>query len=118
MLSVPSSLGEALDRITILELKVARSGHPGHKTQLDALRLAVSKGLADLGVQVPAERVEALREVNADLWEMEDLVRAASTDAEFLEAARAIPRLNDRRAAIKRGIDESLGFDSDQKVYT
>jgi hypothetical protein len=70
--------------------------------------------------------VEALRreldEVNAALWDVEDRLRhleAASDFGEtFVDAARSVYRLNDRRAALKRAISETCGSAwIEQKLY-
>ena len=55
----------------------------------------------------------ALREVNTQLWDIEDRIRDrerdARFDAEFIELARAVYVTNDERAAIKKRINTKLG---------
>jgi cob(I)alamin adenosyltransferase len=137
MLTAPTTPGELLDRITILELKrAARPGDPGVTALLDGLR-AVAVGM-DLRACV--QDLDALRAINEALWEAEDRVRellaavsddlaAVSDDLaaaagppvlEFARVAAAIPRLNDRRAALKRRLDAALrpGEPSEPKVYS
>jgi len=47
--------------------------------------------------------------VNEDLWEVEDAIRMKEKnqqfDDEFIELARSVYRLNDRRADLKRQIN-------------
>jgi hypothetical protein len=57
--------------------------------------------------------VDELRTVNAMLWDVEDRLREHETqelfDARFIELARLVYRTNDRRAALKRRINELTG---------
>jgi hypothetical protein len=54
-----------------------------------------------------------LRDVNGQLWDIEDRIRdkerANLFDAEFIELARSVYVTNDERAAIKRRINTKLG---------
>ncbi|PKL95605.1 MAG: hypothetical protein CVV18_04830, partial [Gammaproteobacteria bacterium HGW-Gammaproteobacteria-8] len=51
--------------------------------------------------------------VNEQLWEIEDEIRGCERRRDFgerfVELARSVYRTNDRRAAIKRQINEQLG---------
>jgi len=104
------SVGEVLDKITILQIKSERI--------TDASKLAnVRKELQQLtlaarGYRHPALETD-LRAVNATLWEIEDRLREKEKrqefDAEFIELARAVYITNDRRAEIKRRINEITG---------
>ena len=53
---------------------------------------------------------DALRQINAKLWAIEDDIRALEAKQEFGEAfvalARAVYFSNDERAAVKRAINE------------
>jgi hypothetical protein len=53
---------------------------------------------------------DQLREVNERLWAVEDALRACEQEknfgGQFVELARSVYRLNDRRAELKRGINE------------
>jgi hypothetical protein len=123
-LNAPVSPGEFLDKQTILELKLARFTDPAQQAnvrrELDLLRAewAVSRfAAADV-----AARVEELRGVNAELWDIEDRIRgkekARAFDEEFVELARAVNQTNHRRAAIKRAINVALASDLiEEKSY-
>ena len=54
-----------------------------------------------------------LRLVNEALWDIEDAIRACERGGDFgprfIEVARSVYRENDRRAALKRRINELLG---------
>jgi hypothetical protein len=111
----PVSVGELLDKISILQIKTERIRDP-------AKRALAAHELAELNQtkidHVPATGpVEAhcadLKQVNEALWEIEDKIRlkekAAEFDAEFIALARSVYRTNDRRAEIKRALSELLG---------
>lgn len=108
------SVGDFLDKVTILEIKSERIRDPvplaNVRRELENLRAAWSSspfGSAD----VAADRA-ALKAVNEKLWLIEDRLREKEAsgcfDQEFIELARAVYRTNDERAAIKRGINLRL----------
>ena len=109
---VPTSWGELLDKITILEIKVAR-------LSTDTARANAGKELALLSaIAAPVwDRVAAmtatLKALNEQLWEIEDRIReqerANSFGADFIALARAVYRTNDERGRIKRQINLALG---------
>lgn len=110
---VPCS--EVADRISILLLKLEHFADRRQRTRvrerLEALRSAwQAEGLPDLEA---LPQWDDLCAVNAALWEVEDALRAHEAadrfDGEFVERARSVYRLNDRRAALKRAIDEVVG---------
>ena len=108
---VEVSPGELIDKITILEIKARRLADPSRRfnvtTELELLVAA-----RDRALPAPAELddlSDALREVNEDLWSVEDDLRACEARGDFGPAcvalARSVYRLNDRRAALKREIN-------------
>jgi len=125
LLNVPTSPGEFLDKLSILEIKSERIADPAklaHVTrELELLRSAwAASGLAERDVS--ALRAE-LKRVNQELWQIEDDIRAqeagARFDDEFVRLARAVYRTNDRRAAIKRELNVQLGSEIvEEKSYT
>jgi tetratricopeptide (TPR) repeat protein len=108
----PISLGELIDKITILEIKEERLQGPAlaHvRQELAALR----NSLATLDLRVEARRIEALRRINAQLWDIEDAIREHERRQDFgdsfVQLARSVYQQNDRRAAIKREINTAYG---------
>jgi predicted nucleic acid-binding Zn-ribbon protein len=123
-LLVEISAGELIDKITILEIKLEnikdpeKLAHVRHEYEtLTATRqtaLPQSEALAPL--------TQALKQVNAALWQIEDDIRALESaqnfGPEFIALARAVYRTNDRRAALKREINALLGSDIvEEKSY-
>lgn len=110
---VPVSIGELLDRITILALKCPRVG-PDARPRLEAELAALEATWSAAGLPEVPERA-ALAEVNAALWDVEDRLRrheaAGDFGSAFVALARSVYRLNDRRAALKRAVNLRLVSD-------
>jgi hypothetical protein len=124
LLSVQTSPGEFLDKLTILEIKVVRIVDPAKlaNVRLELELLRATWAASPLAGHDVAALVARLREVNESLWDIEDHIRekeaASSFDAEFIELARSVYRTNDRRAAIKRELNVALGSDLvEEKSY-
>ncbi len=70
-----------------------------------------------------AHLTAALKRVNAELWRIEDDIRAQERSAmfgiEFVALARSVYRTNDQRAALKREINDLLNSTIvEEKSYT
>jgi hypothetical protein len=112
---VPTAPGELIDKLTILRLKSEKI--------TDAVKLAnVRHEMAVLQktVDEAIEMSDALRklwnalyDINADLWMIEDDIRAFESRADFgggfIALARAVYVTNDERARIKKEINRLLG---------
>jgi Family of unknown function (DUF6165) len=123
-LLVPISVGELFDKISILELKKAALAESDKRANV--LRELAMLDLVRRREVAPSPALEALyRElcaVNRRLWRIEDDLRAheraASFDAGFVALARSVYRENDRRAALKRQINELTGSEIvEEKSY-
>jgi len=114
-LQVPVSVGEVLDKITILQIKLAHISDAAKRAniqnELDAL-LPLVAGDAFTTDQMQGLMAE-LKSVNEALWDIEDDIRekeaAKSFDAEFIRLARAVYVTNDKRAEIKKQINLATG---------
>ena len=114
-LQVPVSVGEVLDKITILQIKLAHISDAAKRAniqnELDAL-LPLVAGDVFTTDQMQALMAE-LKSVNEALWDIEDDIRekeaAKSFDAEFIRLARAVYITNDKRAEIKKQINLATG---------
>ena len=113
--TIPISVGELLDKITILEIKAERIGDPAKlanvRTELEAL--ARLRRELDLAGQDLEALVLELGQVNRRLWDVEDrlreLERAEDFGAEFVRLARSVYLENDHRARLKRRLNELTG---------
>ena len=114
-LQVPVSVGEVLDKITILQIKLAYISDSAKRVnvqnELNAL-LPLVAGDAFTTNQMQG-LVAELKAVNEALWDIEDDIRekeaAKSFDAEFIKLARAVYVTNDKRAEIKKQINLATG---------
>ena len=114
-LQVPVSVGEVLDKISILQIKLAHISDAAKRAniqnELDAL-LPLVAGDVFTTDQMQALMAE-LKSVNEALWDIEDDIRekeaAKSFDAEFIRLARAVYITNDKRAEIKKQINLATG---------
>lgn len=112
---VEISIGELLDKISILQIKSERIADQSKleniKIELESL-LDKWENSSFSKIEIAEERVQ-LREVNEKLWELEDDIRIKearySFDEDFVRLARLVYVTNDQRAAIKRKINEKLG---------
>ena len=112
---VEISPGELIDKITILEIKARRLSDPGQKfnvsTELEALTTARDKALP--ATEALDDLTDRLREVNEDLWAVEEDLRGCEASGDFgpgfVALARTVYQLNDGRAALKRRINLLLG---------
>lgn len=114
-MKVDTALGDIADRITILRLKVERFKDPdaisNARRELQALLIAwADEELRPLGT---LPQWKDLCTVNAYLWEAEEALRACEANKDFgkafIETARSVYKLNDRRAGLKREINVLLG---------
>lgn len=120
---VPVSWGELLDKISILAIKQRRIADPHALAHVaaehDLLMRVAAPALARADV---AEQQAALVAVNEALWEIEDAIRAEEAEGrfgpDFVRLARAVYHENDRRAAIKRTLNDLLGSELvEEKSY-
>ena len=111
----PISIGELVDKITILEIKAQRVRDP-HKRDAVSRELTllneIDCAMGERGLTIKVLKDE-LRQVNEALWDIEDRIRDCEREQsfgeEFIALARAVYKTNDRRAELKRRINEILG---------
>ncbi len=111
---IPTSVGELVDKITILEIK--------EKKIVDKKKLRnIRKELSLLNeifeqiahVEVLNDIKDNLSNVNKSLWEIEDNIREKEIKQdfteEFINLARSVYAMNDKRYEIKNKINTLLG---------
>ena len=110
---VPISVGELMDKVTILEIKSERIKNPAQHANIASELTALRAIVARLDLAAVKQPVTALKSVNSELWDVEDRIRECETQADFgpsfIDFARAVYRLNDERARLKRTINEVSG---------
>ena len=119
----PISLGELIDKITILELKAEYITVPDKLVNITHELRELNSILDNLVIKTDlATERAALKEVNRSLWHIENFKRGCELksqfDHEFIEAARKVYLKNDLRAEIKRQINNKTGSDIvEEKSY-
>lgn len=114
---IPASTGELIDKITILEIKHRRLEDASQlrnvKQELDLLRETAKHHGIDFSEGPLMQLTADLSAVNQQLWDIEDEIRNCERHVDFgsrfIELARSVYRTNDKRAALKRRINEISG---------
>lgn len=126
-----TSPGELLDRLSILTVKQEKlsgteAGKIAHELHCDLHQFA-SDFLSQPGVSTHFER---LIELNTELWEIEDKLRAMDSEVfplmmkkwdvtqRYCTLASSVYQVNDARCLVKKKIDTMLGGTSEPKYYT
>lgn len=109
----PISLGELIDKITILELKLEFLTDPKKLENVSIELTHLNKILNELTIPDIIPERETLKLVNRRLWHIENFKRECEKNQtfgeEFVETARQVYLKNDLRAEIKRRINEMAG---------
>jgi len=106
--------GELIDRIAILEIKLDRIADESKlkNVRYEYQLLSGSLSAVPMTEQIQMLRAE-LKAINETLWDLEDNIRDHGRAQEFGESfvalARSVYQSNDRRANLKRQINEYLG---------
>lgn len=123
--TIEVSWGELVDKITILEIKEQRITAPAAAANVRKELAALVRAFAVL-TPVPAGLDGLKRElkaINEALWDIENRTRAKEAaklfDDEFIALTRSVYQNNDKRAVIKRQINELLNSGLvEEKQYT
>ena len=112
-MQVEVSIGELFDKLTILEIKMEKIKD---NSKLENIRkewnILNDKSMSILSIfadQTLFKKIYKLEEINRQLWDIEDWIRECEKqerfDKEFVELARSVYKLNDKRSKIKRDIN-------------
>lgn len=123
MITTPISVGELLDKLSILFIKKSRITNPEKLFQVEK-EFSYLQELADpfLGVKDYFNLYDDLVKVNLKLWNIEDKIRVYEKkkqfDEEFIELARSVYYTNDERFEIKNKINLLTNSEiQEQKSY-
>ena len=112
---VEVSVGELLDKISILEIKKEKIKNP-EKLRFINDEHMILKGQLDLNIKSDDKLnklFQSLKEINAKLWVIEDDKRMCEKNSDFTEnfikLSRDVHFLNDDRAKIKLEINIHTG---------
>ena len=117
----PISIGELIDKITILEIK--QKYMTGIKLKNINKEMKLLKNiLQDKNLEINIDLIKNLKNINKKLWEIEDNIRIKVSkqefDEEFIKLARSVYIENDKRAFIKKEINQKYNSDLvEEKSY-
>lgn len=121
-MQIEVSVGEIVDKYTILLIKEKRISDPKKLSNVTKERKYIESVLTDHGFD-ESDFVNRLVAVNESLWDIEDRIRIKESlqqfDDEFISLARSVYHTNDERARIKRELNEKTSSDFvEEKQYT
>lgn len=112
-IKVDVSLGELVDKISILRLKMARISDTMKVAAATQEEKILSHALSALNLSGIEQHLSKLEEINGRLWEIEDSIRikekSKKFDDEFISLARAVYVTNDQRFDAKNEINRRYG---------
>jgi hypothetical protein len=116
IIQVPISVGELLDKISILSIKSQYTNNEYVTKELqDLIAIAKKHQVYD------ASYVSQLLQVNRKLWKIEDdlrvLEKSQTFNSQFIELARSVYITNDERARIKKEINEKYNSQYQEVKY-
>jgi hypothetical protein len=110
MLQVPVSVGELIDKLSILQVKKLKITNPeGLKYVSEEYELLYNESEVYLQLNGVKSLYDSLIEVNSALWDVEDKLRVFESekkfDEEFIELSRKVYYTNDERFRLKNEIN-------------
>ena len=123
MVNVPVSVGELIDKLSILQVKKSKVKNPDKlkfiEKEYELLLSMSSKYFNNVDI---IETYKELVDVNTKLWEVEDELRVIENtkvfDDKFIELARAVYYTNDERFRLKDKINSLTNSEiKEQKDY-
>ena len=114
LINTPISLGELVDKISILMIKkknISDSIKLQHvNKELEFLQKTLKKYISEDEIN---EYLLKLVNINSKLWDIEDDIRECerkkSFDQTFIDLARSVYFTNDERAKVKNNINKAFG---------
>ena len=111
IINAPISIGELIDKITILEIKKNKLQNSKLENVLKELSF-LRKLMEKHQIEITDNLFTQLKEINLTLWNIEDQIRIKEKNKEFdnifIELARSVYFTNDKRSEIKKRINLSL----------
>lgn len=111
-IEVPVSLGELLDKLSILKIKNQMIKDPEKLKDIQLEEKLLQERVDPLGLDT-ADLFDELLQVNKKLWKIEDDIREKERkgefDKEFIALARSVYVTNDQRFDIKSRINLKFG---------
>ncbi len=114
LINTPISLGELVDKISILMIKkknISETIKLEHVTkELEFLQKTLKKYISEDEIN---DYLQKLVNINSKLWNIEDDIRECERnklfDQTFIDLARSVYFTNDERAKVKNDINKTFG---------
>ena len=122
IINAPISIGELVDKITILEIKKNKLQNSKLENVLKELSF-LRKLMEKHQIEITDDLFTQLKEINLTLWNIEDQIRIKEKNKEFdnifIELARSVYFKNDKRAEIKKSINRLSNSEiTEEKFYS
>lgn len=115
---VEVSLGELVDKISILRLKMERIKDPVKVAAASKEEQVLVKSLNSLNLEGIDQHLSNLHSINGKLWQIEDDIRvqekARKFDDKFIELARSVYKVNDERFKAKDAVNQAYGSELEE----
>ena len=124
-IKIPVSYGELIDKLTILDIKKIKISEQKKLENINKEFNLLEESVFEFkkhNINDYNKFYFDLKEINLKLWEIEDQIRVCeknkSFDKEFIEFARSVYKLNDKRFHIKNEINSRFNSSiAEQKDY-
>ena len=121
IINAPISIGELIDKITILEIKKNKLQNSKLENVLKELSF-LRKLMEKHQIEITDNLFTQLKEINLTLWNIEDQIRIKEKKKEFdnifIELARSVYFTNDKRSEIKKRINRLSNSEiTEEKSY-
>ena len=121
IINAPISIGELVDKITILEIKKNKLQNSKLENVLKELSF-LRKLMEKHQIEITDNLFTQLKEINLKLWNIEDQIRIKEKNKEFdnifIELARSVYFTNDKRSEIKKRINRLSNSEiTEEKSY-
>jgi hypothetical protein len=120
-MQIEVSNGEIADKLAIIEIKLERIKDALKQTNLQKEYEILNKAVSAI-IDKKHPLYLDLYHINNQLWDIEDhirdLERAKNFDDDFIQTARSVYFINDKRSDVKRKINEMTGSNlTEEKSY-
>jgi hypothetical protein len=111
MITIPVSVGELIDKLSILRVKQTKINKPEKLTYVNKeFELLYNFSSVYFNNEEISKLYYELVDTNSKLWDIEDKLRVLETEknfeSEFIELARGVYYTNDKRFVLKNEINE------------
>jgi hypothetical protein len=123
MITMPVSVGELIDKLSILHVKQMKISNPEKLEYVNKeFELLYNFSSVYLNNEEISKLYHELVKTNSELWEIEDMLRVIETekkfDSKFIELSRLVYKTNDNRFIIKNKINQLTNSEiREQKDY-